>query len=377
MGRMYAGFHADYSRLESTPFSRKRLQQLRAVIVGAGALGNEVTRALGLLGIGQVVVVDPDTVEASNLPRSIFFCRNNAIGRNKAEVLAETAQTMFPDTAWSVFPAEIADVGFQDLSAANVIFSCVDSDLARLEIAYISKRLCLPVADAGLGHSDYSHGRVTFFSAQRNGACYACMLSPTKRRELLSWWEATLRPCMAGVPLLENDSVSTPTMGAVIGSLQVDFGLRSLFQTEDGIPAVCQSIEVDIHPARRMTEFTIPVSVDCPFHEMDEPPQAIAGEDSSFKELLDQTSSDLVMLDWPLCTEAKCQACGTIWSPMQRLAALRRRGQCPECHSRQILEQNVVRAVDRDSVWLDSTPSALRLPARHLYNVQRTEVRIA
>ena len=375
MWRMYAGtFRADYSRLERTPFSRAHLQLLSVVVVGAGALGNEVTRALGLMGVGKVMVVDPDIVEATNLPRSIFFCRSNATGRNKARVLAEAASTMFLDTAWSAIESEIADVGFQELKGTDLIFSCVDSDLARLEIAYISTKLGIPVLDAGLGRSNYSHGRVTFFPGRVDRACYACMLTPGKRRELLTWWEATLRPCGAENGSSENDSVSTPTMAAIIGSLQVDFGLHSLFEMQSSPPATCRSIEVDIHPAREIREFTIPVSADCPFHEPSESLHAMSqgpkGEET-FEDLLDRASSDLVMLDWPICTGAMCVVCEKSWSPMQRLAALRRRGQCLACGSRNVVEQKVVRSIGRDSIWLRSTPSTLKLPAKHLYSVQR------
>jgi molybdopterin-synthase adenylyltransferase len=372
MCRMYPeSFRADYSRLEHTPFTRTRLQQLRAVVVGAGALGNEVTRALGLLGAGRVVLVDPDMVEPSNLPRSIFFCRGNAIGRKKACVLAEAAAEMFPDTAWSAIEAEIADVGFQNLVGASLLFSCVDSDLARVEIAYISTKLQIPVCDAGLGRMNYSHGRVTFFPGAAGKACYACMLTPGKRRERLQWWHATLRPCGSGNSLAEADSVSTPTMAAIVGSLQVEFGLRGLFESEAGIAAACRSLEVDIHPTRWITEFTVPVSSDCPFHEFNESLHPLTSEDSTFEELLNSTSSDALMLDWPICTEAKCVACSWSWSPMQRLAALRRKAECPSCRSRQVIEQKIIRTIGRDSTWLHCPPSALQLPARHLYSVQR------
>src|SRR5215469_1986428 len=163
MRRMYVRtFAADYSRLESTPFAHKRLVNLKAVVVGAGSLGNEVTRTLGLLGAGRVTVIDPDIVEASNLPRSIFFCGRNSIGINKALALTEAAGGLFPGTDWLAIQSEIADVGFQWLADSSLLFSCVDSDLARLEMAYICAKLHLPMVDGGLGVQNYSHGRVTY-----------------------------------------------------------------------------------------------------------------------------------------------------------------------------------------------------------------------
>jgi len=370
MWQMYPEtFFADYSRLESTLFTRTRLQELYAVVVGVGALGNEVARTLGLLGAGRVCVVDPDSVEPSNLPRSTFFCRGNAIGRNKAAVLAEAAARLFPDTAWSAIGTEIADVGFRKLHNATLLFGCVDSDLARLEIAYISTKLRIPVADGALGQPNYSHGRVTFSPGTDGHACYACMLTPRKRRELLECWQATLRPCVPRLP--DAYSVSTPTMASIIAAMQVEIGLHSVFAAQSGVSCGCFSVELDIHPTHRISEFKVPVSSDCPFHQSAGSLHAMPSENTTFQELLDHTASDALLLDWPICTHAKCVACERTWSPMQRLAVLRRKGQCPACHSRQILEQQIIRSIGRGSAWLHHTPSTLQLPAEHLYSVQR------
>ncbi len=334
-------------------------------------MGNEVARILGLLGTSKVTVVDPDVVEATNLPRSIFFWGEKAIGRSKASCLADAAAGIFPETCWAAVPCEIADVGFQRLQDAALLFSCVDSDLARLEIAYISQKLQMPTADGGLGRQNYSHGRVTYFPGAPNQACYGCMLSPRRRRELLELWQATLHPCSLPDDDLENELISTPTMAGVVGGIQVEVGLRNLFQAKQGHSESSRSLDIQIHPARRMEDFAIPVSSDCPFHQQEMCLKTLPHPDATFAELLDAARADTVLLDWPICVEAKCMACGKLWSPMQRLAVLRRRGCCPVCGTRKTLEVQTIRAIGRDSSWLRATPSALQLPADHLYSVTR------
>src|SRR5215467_14413941 len=64
----------DYSRLDPTIYNRKRLSSLKVMVVGAGALGNEVIKNLSLLGLGTIYIVDRDVIEASNLTRSVLFC---------------------------------------------------------------------------------------------------------------------------------------------------------------------------------------------------------------------------------------------------------------------------------------------------------------
>ena len=58
----------------------------RATIVGAGGLGGPLALALGVAGL-ELTIVDPDSVEESNLHRQIQFTRAD-VGKAKAPVLA-------------------------------------------------------------------------------------------------------------------------------------------------------------------------------------------------------------------------------------------------------------------------------------------------
>src|SRR5882724_6790979 len=159
-----------YVLTDNTLQSRGTLSNMKFVVVGAGALGNEVVKNLGLQGAGSVIIVDSDRVELSNLSRSVFF-RPADCGRPKAESLCLSLSPMFPGTRWEYHNREIADVGFGELAGADLILTCVDSDLARTEAAWIALRMNIPMADAGLGGADDWRGRVSFF-AGRSSACF-------------------------------------------------------------------------------------------------------------------------------------------------------------------------------------------------------------
>ena len=68
-------------------WDREVVENARVLVVGAGALGNEVIKNLVLMGVGHIYVIDFDTIEAANLSRSPLFRESDA-GRNKAEVAA-------------------------------------------------------------------------------------------------------------------------------------------------------------------------------------------------------------------------------------------------------------------------------------------------
>src|SRR5688572_22596108 len=68
-----------------------RLSRARVLVIGLGALGNEILKHLALLGVGHVFIVDFDTVERSNLSRSVLF-RDGDVGRTKVETAARAAR---------------------------------------------------------------------------------------------------------------------------------------------------------------------------------------------------------------------------------------------------------------------------------------------
>ena len=356
---------SDYSRLEHTIFARAEVRDVYAVVAGAGALGNEVVKALGLLGVGQVLIVDPDHVQPSDLTRSVFFRQSDYTGRNKASALACAAETLFPDTKFSASELEIADLGFGPLTGASILFSCVDSDLARLEIAYISTKLGLPVCDAGLGTPHYSHGRVSWFPGKA-GACFGCKLTPAKRRELLTLWDATIRPCS---DLAEAGAApSTPTMAAIIGSAQVELGLRWMMQQT----AQSETFELSLDQPPRSVYFRTPESSSCPFHA--DSSRLLRNLPTGAETLLDllKTLGDgaCIVLDWPIVTRVRCLDCRAQWAPMRRAAVVRRSAVCPDCGSRSILEQESIRMIDECSPWARHSPAILGLARDHRYTIR-------
>ena len=54
-------------------WDQERVAAARFLVIGAGAIGNEVLKNLALLGAGRVLVYDMDKVERSNLSRAVLF----------------------------------------------------------------------------------------------------------------------------------------------------------------------------------------------------------------------------------------------------------------------------------------------------------------
>src|SRR3954466_16094824 len=76
-------------------WDQAKLARAKVVVIGAGALGNEIIKNLALLGVGNIFIADKDRIENSNLSRSVLY-RESDTGRFKAEVAAASAKDIYP-----------------------------------------------------------------------------------------------------------------------------------------------------------------------------------------------------------------------------------------------------------------------------------------
>jgi molybdopterin/thiamine biosynthesis adenylyltransferase len=78
----------------------RRLQQRKVVIPGLGGLGGWLALLCARIGIREIVGIDPDTVELSNLHRQILYTRRD-IGQPKSEACAERLLSVDPEVRFS------------------------------------------------------------------------------------------------------------------------------------------------------------------------------------------------------------------------------------------------------------------------------------
>ena len=334
-------------------------QDRTAAVIGLGALGNELVRLLGLHGAAEVLLVDPDKVEPSNLAKCAWYCAPGVVGRPKAEALAELARAWFPRTRWLAAAAEVADVGWRRLQGRDVLFCCVDRDSARLETARIATRLDLPVCDGGMNTSGAS-GRVSWYPG-RGGACHGCRLSAARRRELLRTWSSAAYPCR--VPEEPGGWTATPSLASITAALQVHFGAIWLGRREPQ----GRSVEFRLDGPLRLEEFLVPLNDACPFHSG--PPPRLVSIDGPFRDALGP--GEEASWEWAVCLRARCLDCRHEWNPRLRAVRLRREGACPQCGSRRLLELDTRCSIRAGDAMAEFGPAALGLPPEHLYSIRR------
>ena len=72
-----------------------RILNGHALIIGAGGLGSPAAMYLACSGVGQITIVDNDTVDLTNLQRQIIHS-TSSVGKPKVESAADTLRALNP-----------------------------------------------------------------------------------------------------------------------------------------------------------------------------------------------------------------------------------------------------------------------------------------
>lgn len=217
--------HQYYEEMDNL-FKQDIVNAAKVMVVGCGALGNEVLKNLVQMGVRHITVVDYDTIEPDNLTRSVLFTMDDARQRRlKVDVVAERLKSINGDVEVKTICGDIAyDVGLDVVRSMDVVIGCVDNRWAR----YCINRLCMragkPWVDGGI---DRLEGTARVFRPGEN--CYACNLGPEGLRDL-----KYRMPC-AGVIRRDMEVGKAPTtsiVASVIGAVEVQEALKLLHEQQ-------------------------------------------------------------------------------------------------------------------------------------------------
>jgi len=203
-------------------FETQRVKEAHVMVVGAGALGNEVLKNLALFGVGNLVIVDFDTIEYNNLTRSVLFRPEDADrGLYKAEVAARRIKEINPKISVQAVCGDLATgVGLGLYRRMDVIIGCLDSLEARIMLNRLCFRAGKTWIDGSIGDLE---GLVTVYQPGKN--CYECNLTEEERRDL------SQRMSCAGIVKLNEEAgrtATTPVIASIIAAIQVQEAMKLL-----------------------------------------------------------------------------------------------------------------------------------------------------
>ena len=130
---------------------QEAFSKARVAVTGLGGLGSFVALELAYLGVGHLILIDPDRVEVSNLNRLIGAGPGD-VGRYKVDVFRELITRVAPDVEVTTAAAPLLDSAALDhAKSADLLLGCVDGHGARLSLNHLSIRYLIPLIDAGSG----------------------------------------------------------------------------------------------------------------------------------------------------------------------------------------------------------------------------------
>lgn len=205
-----------HSRSILAGYDPECLHAAKVLVVGLGALGQNLVQNLALLGIGQLMLVDYDTFEGHNATRSPFYPTRTEVarfGQGKAAIVAHRAAQASTASKPSVFYAAtlIQVLGDGALSWADVVVAAVDSLNARAWLAERCRLLARPMVEGGFSGADFN---LSAFAPTSGAVCYRC--GRPEREASMS--------CTAYALAAEKASIvpAIQTSAAVLGGYQAE-----------------------------------------------------------------------------------------------------------------------------------------------------------
>lgn len=329
------------------------------LVVGAGALGNEVLKNLALMGIGRVIIADFDTIEDSNLSRSVLF-RAGDRGRRKVDVAAERVKELNPDVEVMTWHGDINyEMGLGVFRHVDAVIGCLDNREARLSLNRFSWATGRPWVDGAIQEL---LGIVRVFWPGR-GACYECTLTD------LDYQIINLRyscPLLARQNILQGKVPTTPTSASIVASFQTQEALKLIHDlpVEPGTALMINGLTNDIYK----TEY--PVKEGCLSHSTLAPIIPMPGvraDTTSLSDLLALAATHLgdgpISLDlgFELVEAFTCPGCGEETPVFQRMARLYEDAySCPACGERR--EMRLTHRVNGEAAYLERPLADVDIP---------------
>ena len=185
---------------------QEKLSRARVTVVGAGGLGSPVLTYLTEAGVGNIRVIDCDTVSLTNLNRQYLHGEKD-LGREKTVSALEKLSSLNSEIRLEGISRRLNTENAEELIGnASVVVDCVDNVATRLIVNEVCIRKGIPLVEGGVKGF---YGFVTVVSEE--SACLECLGYNSRM-----------------------DGNITPVLGVtagVIGALQASECLKLLLET--------------------------------------------------------------------------------------------------------------------------------------------------
>lgn len=128
------------------------LSQLSIAVVGCSGTGSPVIEQLARLGVGRLVLIDPDRIEEKNLNRILNSGNADVLSNSyKVDIAARSIENMSIGTIVKTIPENLCDVDcVRAVAECDIVFGCMDGSEGRHLLNRIATFYQIPYFDVGV-----------------------------------------------------------------------------------------------------------------------------------------------------------------------------------------------------------------------------------
>lgn len=150
--------------------AQEKLKLANVLIVGCGGIGCTSAELLARAGVGQITLIDADTIEMSNLQRQIAYVEEN-IGFYKSEILAKRLKQINPHIRIESYTSKLDESNAEQLiSTQDLVLDGCDNFTTR----YLVNQMCTQLNVSLISASAIGF-QGQLFMVEGDSACYECL----------------------------------------------------------------------------------------------------------------------------------------------------------------------------------------------------------
>lgn len=210
---------------------QQKLSRARVLIIGLGGLGSPVATYLAAAGIGELVLVDFDHVDLSNLQRQIIHT-TNSVGEPKVESAKIRIGELNPEVKVETIATKLEGEALaREVERAAVVVDCTDNFEARFVLNEACVNAGTPLVS---GAAIRFEGQVSVFNNDGKSPCYRCLYRDEGEEELRCSENGILAPVVGVIGTLQATEVLKMITGigkTLNGRLMIFDGLTMEWRT--------------------------------------------------------------------------------------------------------------------------------------------------
>lgn len=200
----------------------KRLQTSHITVVGCGAVGSFAVEALARVGVGHITLIDPDTVELSNINRQLCALEST-IGQKKITVLENRIHDISPQTQVTSLPLFVDNKTCAEAfsNTPDFVIDAIDSLTAKADMLIWLQKASIPTISA-MGaalKTDFKRIHIALLNQTK-----VCPVAAHLRKLLRNKGASLNIPCVYSDEVPAKTIENNRQMGSII-TITAQFGL--------------------------------------------------------------------------------------------------------------------------------------------------------